>query len=130
MTITDAVDLTEFTDRYLQVWNEPDLSTRSRLVRLLWAEDAVEYTNANEYRGHDALDVRVANAHTQFVVEGGKVFRFATEPAAHHGAVQMAVEMVSATGGPPVWIGTVIAFLDASGRIGREYQFGRNLPAT
>ncbi len=130
MTITDAVDLTEFIDRFVQVWNEPDSPTRSRLVRLLWAGDAVEYTNANEYHGHDALDVRVATAHTQFVEEGGFVFRLATEPAAHHDAVLMTVEMVPATGGSPVWIGTVIAFLDANGRIEREYQFGRNLPAT
>jgi hypothetical protein len=128
MTITNAVELTEFIDRFVQVWNEPDPSTRSRLVRLLWAEDAVEYTNANEYRGHDALDVRVASAHTQFVEEGGKAFRLAAEPIAHHGSVLITVEMVPATGGPPVWIGTVIAFLDADSRIEREYQFGRNLP--
>jgi hypothetical protein len=130
MTITDAVDLTEFTDRFVRVWNEPDPSTRSQLIRLLWAGDAVEYTNANEYRGHEALEVRVANAHSQFVEEGDFVFRLATEPAAHHGSVLITVEMVPAAGGPPAWSGTVVAFLDAEGRIDREYQFGRNLPST
>ena len=130
MTITDAVDLTEFTDRFVRVWNEPDSSTRSQLIRLLWAGIAVEYTNANEYRGHEALDLRVANAYGQFVQEGDFVFRLASEPAAHHASVLITVEMVPAAGGPPAWIGTVMAFLDAEGRIEREYQFGRNLPAT
>ena len=129
MTTTDAQDLDNFVARFVQVWNEPDPSTRNRLVRQLWAEDAVEYTNANEYHGHAALDDRVAKAHTLFVEEGGRVFRLATEPVAHHGGVQITVDMVPSTGGPPVWTGTVIAFLDGTGHIEREYQFGRNLPA-
>ena len=71
----------------------------------------------------------MANAYGQFVQEGDFVFRLATEPAAHHAGVLVIVEMVPAAGGPPAWIGTVMAFLDAEGRIEREYQFGRNLPA-
>ena len=58
------------------------------------------------------------------------MFRLATEPAAHHACVLITVEMVPAAGGPPAWIGTVMAFLDGEGRIEHEYQFGRNLPAT
>jgi hypothetical protein len=72
----------------------------------------------------------VANAYGQFVQEGDFVFRLASEPAAHHASVLITVEMVPAVGGPPAWIGTVMAFLDSEGRIEREYQFGRNLPAT
>ncbi len=130
MTITDAAEITQFVDRYIQVWNDPDPSTRSQLVRLLWAGDAVEYTDANEYRGHDALEARVAKAHTQLVQDGGFMFRLAAEPAAHHGAVLITAEMVPAAGGPPAWSGTIIAFLDANGRIEREFQFGRNVAAT
>lgn len=73
MSATD-VNTTEFVDRYLQVWNEPDPDARRQLVRDLWAADAVEYTDANEYRGHEALEARVTKAHTQFVEEGGFVF--------------------------------------------------------
>lgn len=127
MTTTD-VDTTEFVDRYLQVWNESDPATRAQLVRRLWAADAVEYTEANEYQGHEALEARVSRAHTQFVEEGGFLFRLAAPPTTHHGAVLMNVEMVPAEGdGEPSWIGTIIALLDDQDRIGREYQFGRNL---
>jgi uncharacterized protein len=127
MTITDTHNTMEFVDQYLQVWNEPDPDARKELVRRLWATDAVEYTNANEYRGHTSLDERVTNAHTQFVEEGGKVFRLKTEPVTHHGAVLIAVDMIPKEGGEPVWTGTIIALLGRDGRIEREYQFGRNL---
>jgi hypothetical protein len=120
--------MSEFIDNYIQVWNEPDAGTREKLVRLLWAEDAVEYTDANEYRGHDALDARVEKAHTEFVEKGGHVFRLVTEPATHHGAVLITAEMVPGSGGPAVWVGNIIAFLADDGRIVREYQFGRNVP--
>jgi hypothetical protein len=127
MTITDVANTEAFCDRYVRVWHEPDPATRKELVGLLWAPDAVQYTNANEYRGHDALEGRVTAAYKQLVEEGGYVFRPEIEPASHHGALLMAMEMVPKDGGPPAWLGTIIVFLAADGRIEREYQFGRNL---
>ncbi|MBO0732225.1 MAG: nuclear transport factor 2 family protein [Acidimicrobiaceae bacterium] len=121
--------MTEFIENYIQVWNEPDAATREKLVRLLWADDAVEYTGANEYRGHEALDARVAKAHNDFVAEGGHVFRLGSEPATHHDAVLINVEMVPAAGGPPAWVFTIVALVGSDGRIRQEYQFGRNLAA-
>lgn len=127
MSATD-VNTTEFVDRYLQVWNEPDPDARRQLVRDLWAADAVEYTDANEYRGHEALEARVTKAHTQFVEEGGFVFSLTAPPAIHHRAVLINVEMVPAEGdGQSPWSGTIIAFLDEEDRIEQEYQFGRTL---
>lgn len=127
MTITDAANTDQFIDRYVQVWQEPDPTTRMELVQLLWAADAVEYTSANEYRGHQALEQRVTAAYNRFVQEGGYVFRLEADPATHHGALQMALDMVPRGGGERVWVGTVIAFLDDDGRIEREYQFGRDV---
>ena len=86
MTFTDAAKTEDFLDRYVQVWHEPDPATRKELVVRLWAADAVQYTNANEYRGHEALEERVATAYRQFVEQGGYVFRPEMEPATHHGA--------------------------------------------
>jgi len=126
MTFTAGSTPEQFVDRYLRVWNEPDPGTRQELVRLLWAPDAVEYTEAQEYRSHQALDDRVSGAYTKFVEEGGYVFRLQADPGAHHGAVLIPVEMVPREGGAPVWTGTIIAFLDDDGRIVREYQFGRD----
>ena len=126
MTSINASNTTEFFDQYVRVWNEPDPDTRKKLVARLWASDAVEYTELHEYQGHDALDERVTAAHVKFVEEGGNVFRLEADPATHHGAVLISVEMVPRTGGEPAWAGTIIAFLDGDGRIEREYQFGRN----
>jgi hypothetical protein len=126
MTFTDAATTEEFLDRYLQVWHEPDPATRKELVRLLWTDDAVQYTDANEYRGHEALAARVAAAYDRFVQEGKYVFRPQIDPATHHGALLIALEMVPKDGGEPAWLGTIIAFVDGDGRIEREYQFGRN----
>jgi hypothetical protein len=94
---------------------------------MLWAADAVQYTNANEYRGHDALEDRVTAAYTQFVEQGQYAFRPQIEPATHHDALLISLEMVPKAGGQPAWLGTVIAFLGDDGRIQKEYQFGRNL---
>lgn len=127
MTSTNASHTTEFFDQYVRVWNEPDPETRKELVRRLWAPDAVEYTEVHEYQGDEALDERVTAAYTQFVEEGGYVFRLEADPATHHGAVLISVEMIPRTGGERVWTGTIIAFLDSEGRIEREYQFGRNV---
>ena len=126
MTTTNVADTEEFFDRYLRVWHEPDPATRKQLVRLLWAADAVQYTNANEYRGHRALEERVGAAYDQFVNQGGYVFCPEIEPATHHGALLITLKMVSKDGGQPAWFGTIIAILGGDGRIEREYQFGRN----
>jgi hypothetical protein len=127
MTTTDAVITEEFLDRYLAVWHEPDPAIRKALVGLLWAADAVQYTNANEYRGHEALEERVTAAYSQFVAQGEYVFRLERAPTIHHGALLLALEMVPKGGSQPAWLGTIIAFLGDGGRIEREYQFGRNV---
>jgi hypothetical protein len=127
MTSTDAVNTEEFLDRYVRVWHEPDPATRKELVGLVWATDAVQYTNANEYRGHEALEGRVTAAYTQFVEQGEYMFRPELAPAIHHGALLLALEMVPTGGGQAAWLGTIIAFLGDDGRIEREYQFGRNV---
>lgn len=129
MTSTDAVNTEEFLDRYLKVWHEPDAATRRELVGLLWTTDAVQFTNANEYRGHEALEDRVTGAYSQFVKQGGYLFRPEMAPVIHHHALLMALEMVPRDGGDPAWLGTIIAFLGGDGRIEREYQFGRNVQA-
>jgi hypothetical protein len=127
MTTTETANTDQFIHRYVQVWHEPDPTTRQELVRRLWAADAVQYTNANEYRGHQALEERVTAAHDRFVKEGGYVFRLQVDPATHHGALLIALDMVPKDGGDRVWVGTVIAFLGGDGRIEREYQFGRDV---
>jgi hypothetical protein len=127
MTATATEELSELADRYLKVWNEPDPRARAALVAELWAEEAVELTDQDEYHGRLALEERVAAAYRQFVEGGEFVFRLEGQPAAHHDAVTLGVAMIPTAGGLPVWIGTAFLFLDDRGRIEREYQFGRYL---
>jgi ketosteroid isomerase-like protein len=114
---------TTLISRYTAVWNEPDPAARRRAVAELWAEDGVEYTEAAEHRGHDALEARIAGAYEQFVAPGGFVFVPAEDVATHHDAITFTTHLVPAAGGAPVWSGTVFVLLDQDGRIRRDYQF-------
>lgn len=116
---------TDFVTQYVGIWNERDGEIRRALVRDLWADDAVEWTENNEYRGHAALEERVTGAHQEFVVNGGFQFRLADPPATHHGAVTFRVEMVPVAGGVPVWVGDIFLLRDGDGRIREDYHFGR-----
>lgn len=109
--------------RYVAVWNEPDPTARRRAVAELWAEDGVQYTETAEHRGHDALQARVAAAYDQFVATGEFAFTAADDVVTHHDAVTFTTHMVPATGGAPVWSGTIFLLLGADGRIRRDYQF-------
>jgi ketosteroid isomerase-like protein len=114
---------TTLIDRYVAVWNEPDPAARRGAVTELWAEDGVEYTETAEHRGYDALLARITDAYEQFVATGAFVFIAADDTSTHHDAVTFTTHLVPATGGAPVWSGTVFVLLDQDGRIRRDYQF-------
>jgi hypothetical protein len=122
-TINAFADLTSFTDQYVDVWNEPDPDVREATIRRLWADDAVEFIESNEYRGHDQLFTRVAAAYEEFVGGAGMLFRSAGDVVGHHDLVVFTLTMGPADGGPDVWSGVVVAVLDEDGRIRSEHQF-------
>ncbi|WIX85652.1 nuclear transport factor 2 family protein [Amycolatopsis sp. DG1A-15b] len=109
--------------RYVAVWNEPDAAARRSTVARLWAEDGVQYTETAEHRGHDALEARVTGAYDRFVATGEFVFTAADDVVTHHDAVTFTTHMVPATGGAPVWSGTIFLLLDEDGRIRHDHQF-------
>ncbi|WP_328606926.1 nuclear transport factor 2 family protein [Amycolatopsis sp. NBC_00345] len=121
MTFTADVDT--LTSRYAAVWNEPDDALRRKAIEELWAEDGTEFTDTDEYQGHDAIQARVTGAYEQFVAAGGFVFVQAGDAVAHHNAVTFSTHMVPAAGGVPVWSGVMFLLLDPEGRIQRDYQF-------
>jgi ketosteroid isomerase-like protein len=121
MILTTDVD--SLTRRYAAVWNEPDHALRRATIADLWAEDGVEYTGSDEYRGHDAVLARVTGAYEQFVANGDYVFRSAGDAVTHHNAVTFSIHMVPTAGGAPVWTGVMFVLLDQDGRIQRDYQF-------
>jgi ketosteroid isomerase-like protein len=124
-----TADIAAFVRRYVEVWNEPDPDARRATVAALWAEDGVEHTDENTYRGQVEITARVRGAYEEFVRDGGFRFTLGDEPAWHDGAVTFTVHMVGAGGGGPVWSGTILAVLDADGRIRADHQFARAAPS-
>ncbi|RBQ17938.1 hypothetical protein DP939_21425 [Spongiactinospora rosea] len=118
------MDYEAFAERYVAVWNETDPATRRTMIAALWAPDGVEYTDISEYRGHQALEARITEAHHQFVRDGGYVFRAAGDTAGHHGGVRLTTYMVPAAGGDIAWTGAIFARLGDDGRIVADHQFG------
>ncbi|MEU3624869.1 nuclear transport factor 2 family protein [Amycolatopsis coloradensis] len=121
--MTSTTDIEPFVNRYAAMWNEPDPARRSAAIAALWGEDGVEFIGSAGYRGRDAIQTRVAEAHEQFVATGGFRFVAAHDAVHHHDAVTFTVHMVPAAGGEPVWAGVVFALLGEDGRIQRDYQF-------
>ncbi|MGK5677330.1 nuclear transport factor 2 family protein [Micromonospora sp. URMC 106] len=120
------IDINEFVDRYVGVWNEPDPDARRKTITTLWVEDGAEFTESAEHRGHAAIEARVTGAYEEFVKVGGFVFTSATGAASHHNAIKFATHMVPASGGDVVWTGHVFVLLDQDGRIRYDYQFAAN----
>lgn len=117
------IDIDDFVTRYVAVWNEPDPSTRRTMIASLWAADGSEYTEESRYRGHEAMESRVTEAHTELVQDGGFRFHPEYDTRAHHNAISFTTRMVPAAGGDPAWRGRVFLVLDDDGRIRVDYQF-------
>ncbi|MER7078778.1 Ketosteroid isomerase-related protein [Saccharopolyspora kobensis] len=117
------IDIEQFADRYVAVWNEPDPVARRSAIAALWAADGVQITESAEYRGHDELETRISGAHAEFVRGSGLVFRPTGDVTGHHGALVFTTHLVPADGGDSTWTGRVCATLGADGRIRSEHQF-------
>ncbi|RKT85368.1 Ketosteroid isomerase-related protein [Saccharopolyspora antimicrobica] len=117
------IDIEQFADRYVAVWNEADPVARRSAIAALWAADGVQITESAEHRGHDELEARISEAHAEFVRGSGLVFRPADDVTGHHGAVVFTTHLVPADGGDITWTGRVCAMLGADGRIRSEHQF-------
>ena len=110
-------------DRFTQVWNEPDSAVRRASVEQIWTSDAVEYADS-VYRGHDALEARVAAAYEEFVAGGDDVFQLAEGSAAlNHNALTFTINLVPRAGGEATWSGQVFLLLDESGHAYHDHQF-------
>jgi hypothetical protein len=129
----------ELADRYVEMWNEPDLERRREAIAKLWSPDAVHRLEPPEevreaaaalrthavfeVRGHDELEARVTRAYEQFVEPGQFVFRRRGDGQRVADTAKVAWEMVSAGGGDVAGSGVDFLVLDADGRIRVDYQF-------
>jgi hypothetical protein len=116
-------EINDLAKRYIAVWNEQDAQARAASVAELWATEGIEFTESSQFKGHPALVDRVAQAHAEFVDDGGFVFEVGDEVNGHHDAAVFTTRMVPATGGDVAWSGIIVLILDEDGRIRRDYQF-------
>jgi hypothetical protein len=121
-TTTTTDDLDAFLERYMQMWNEPDAATRAGLVHELWAPDALNATPNMQAVGHDEIVARVTRSYDAFVGTGVHRFRTHVPAVAHHGAVRVWWEMVTADE-TVVALGHELLMLGADGRIISDHQF-------
>jgi hypothetical protein len=120
---TNTTDIATFVDRYVNIWNEPDVDRRRQTIRELWQEDASHLARTLEAVGHDGIETRVANAYQKWVREKGNVFRLRDSVDGHHGTIKLRWEMLPAAGGEVISIGFDFLVLGEDGRIRTGYQF-------
>ena len=124
---TPTDELNHFVDRYVAVWNEPDLAARQELVTTLWSDDSIYINESQEQHGLRAIETVVSHTYHEFV-EKGFIFRSKKNADGHHNVVRFDWEMVPAHGGSVAATGFDFFVLGDEGRIRCDYQF--NEPIT
>jgi hypothetical protein len=118
--------VTEFNDlaqRYVAMWNESDTDRRRTAIVELFDVDGRHADQFLDVSGHTEIEKVVAEAHQQFVVDGGFGFRSAGNADGFGNVVRFNWEMVPSGADEPVAIGFDFLILDTDGKIAVDYQF-------
>lgn len=116
-------ELNEFTDRYVQLWQEPDAGRRRALIEELWAPEGSQIYDSGRPCGHDALFERVSIAYEEFIAAGEYMFRSTRDANGHHNVVRFNWEMVRVNSGKVEDVGFELFVRADDGRILFDYQF-------
>jgi len=117
------IDLESVVGRYVAVWSETDPESRRTAIAGLWAPDGTEFVEGAQFRGHDQLDTRIAQAYREFVEK--YTVASADDATGHHDVVTFTIQLVSASGdnaGDLAWAARVFLVLDDEDRIQEDYQ--------
>jgi len=114
---------TAVVERYMAVWNEPDVEVRRQRITELWGEDGGTYHKLLDARGYEAIEARVTSAYDKWVRTGDFVFKSLKNVVGHHNVVKFNWEMVPAGGGEAVSVGFDFLILANDGRIHFDYMF-------
>ena len=123
--MTRTTETNAVADRYLAVWSEVDPQARRRAVEALWAPDGVEFIEGVRFRGHDALDARIAEACKEFVESGKYAVTSAGDTTCHGDIVTFTIQLTptGADGsGELAWAARVFLVLGVDGLIREDYQ--------
>lgn len=108
-------------DRYLNVWSAPAPEVRRRTIAALWTEDGVEFVEGAQFRGHEQLDARIAEAYQQFVESGKHTVTSADDATSHDDLVTFTIQLVDKAG-EVAWAARVFLVLGPDGLIREDYQ--------
>lgn len=129
MTATTEAEARTITDQYLAVWSVPDAQARRDAIASLWEPDGVEYVEGIQFRGHDALDARIAHAYDEFVGSGAYSVTMADDVSRHDDVITCTVQLSTAEG-EVAWAARVFVIAGETGRIREDYQLTvKPLPA-
>lgn len=117
------MELNKFADRYVALWNEPDAAKRKLEIAALWVDEGEHYVEARKFVGIDALERRVADAHNEFVRDGGNRFRAVPGARREGDVVTFYWEMLPAEGDAVLGKGLEFMIVTATGQIIQDYQF-------
>ena len=121
MTETTEAAVRTITDRYLAVWNEPDAQSRLAAIASLWEADGAEYVDGIQFRGHEALDGRIAHAYAEFVGSGKYIATMAGDVTKHDDIITFTIQL-STPAGTVAWAARVFLVLGESGCIREDYH--------
>jgi hypothetical protein len=122
MTETTEAAVRTISDQYLAVWSEPDAESRRAAIGSLWEADGVEYVDGiHQFRGHQALDARIAHAYDEFVGSGKYDVTTAGDVSQHDDIITLTVQL-STHEHEVAWAARVFIVLGDSGRIREDYQ--------
>ncbi|MER6071547.1 nuclear transport factor 2 family protein [Streptomyces sp. NPDC001817] len=125
MSQSTAMDVDAIVQRYVAVWSEPDAAARKRAVAELWAPDGVEFVEGAQFRGHDGLVDRVAEAYGLFVGSGEYHVTHDRHVTVHDDIAVLTVQLRYAKGpreGEVAWAARAFLVLDDDGRIRQDYH--------
>jgi hypothetical protein len=121
MTETTEAAAGTIIDRYVAVWSEPDAQARRAAIGSLWEPDGVEYVEGIQFRGHEALDGRIAHAYETFVASGKYNVTMADDVSRHDDIITFSVQL-STPDGEVAWVARVFLLLGQTGSIREDYQ--------
>jgi hypothetical protein len=120
----------ELADRYVALWNEPDIEVRRKLVAELYAPDATYIMYRRDpFVGREAIADQITYTFDLYSPMGF-VFRSMHNATGHHNLVRFNWVMVSAETGEMEMQGQDILALDGQGRIRSDYQFHDKIPSS
>jgi len=116
-------EVQELADRYVQVWNEPDVATRRASIAKLWAPNGRHFVSDLEAEGYEALERRITHAYEEYVRDAGNLFRARADAQRLRDVVTFHWEMTPAGGGEILAAGLDVLLMAKDGRILDDYQY-------